>query len=319
MAGTMIKGLKLTKVVDGDTIKVELEGKEESLRLTCLDTEESFSGGSKPVTNAGKLASKWAKEYFGVNEEGFPTGDVAVDIEFDTSDPVPVCLRKHRGNYGRLICYVYKVGENYNLKAVREGWSPYFVKYGRSRLYHAEFLAAEANTQSQGVAIWDPKTNAGGKARDYEELIPWWHLRDSVIQDFRQFGIQAGVQSVRLDYENILEAAKSGSEMTVFCDLQDGINKWPGDGALIFAGSPTHKFNLWISNRDSPPAQAILNLIEMRYSGRGRSYVYVSGSSSLFPPTENGKPQIALTDIAQLPEELPRPLTRICMPNPPWQ
>jgi len=165
MAGTMIKGLRLTKVVDGDTIKVELEGKEESLRLSCLDTEESFSGGSKPVTNAGKLASKLAKEYFSVNEEGFPTGDVAVDIEFDTSDPVPVCLRKHRGNYGRLICYVYKVGENYNLKAVREGWSPYFVKYGRSRLYHAEFLAAEAGAQSKGVAIWDPKTNAGGNAR----------------------------------------------------------------------------------------------------------------------------------------------------------
>lgn len=299
MAGTMIKGLRLTKVVDGDTIKVELEGKEESLRLSCLDTEESFSGGSKPVTNAGKLASKWAKEYFGVNEEGFPTGDVAVDIEFDTSDPVPVCLRKHRGNYGRLICYVYKVGENYNLKAVREGWSPYFVKYGRSRLYHAEFLAAEAGAQSKGVAIWDPKTNAGGNARDYGALIPWWHLRDSVIQDFRQFGIQGGVQSVRLHYENIVEAAKGGSEITILCDLQGGINKWPGDGALIFGGSPTHKFNLWIPNRDSPPAQAILNLIETRYSGRGRSYVYVSGKASLFPPTETGKPQIVLTDIAQ--------------------
>ncbi|MFQ5881399.1 MAG: thermonuclease family protein [Candidatus Methylomirabilales bacterium] len=300
MAGTMIKGLKLTKVVDGDTIKVELEGKEESLRLSCLDTEESLFGGSKPVTNAGKLASKWAKQYFGVNEEGFPTGNVEVDIEFDTSDPVPVCLRKHRGNYGRLICYVHKGGENYNLRAVREGWSPYFVKYGRSRLYHAEFLAAEADAQSKGVAIWDPATNAGGNTREYEALIPWWHLRDSVIQDYRHFGIQGGVQSVRLDYHDIVEAAKSGSEMTVFCDLQEGINKWPSDGALIYAGSPTHKFNLWIPNRDSPPSQAILKLIEIRYSSRGRSYVYVSGKASLFPPTDSGKPQIVLTHVAQL-------------------
>ena len=300
MSGTIIEGLKLTKVLDGDTVKVVMDGDEESLRLCCLDTEESRAGGSKPLTNAGRLASKWAKEYFGVNEEGFPTNDVFVDIEFDTNDPVHVCLKKHRGNYGRLICYVHKGGENYNLKVVEQGWSPYFVKYGRSRLYHSDFLVAEAEAQSKGIAIWDPMTNAGGNARDYEELIPWWHLRDSVIQDFRQFGIQAGVQSVRLDYEDIIEAAKSASEMTVFCDLQGGINKWPGDGALVFAGSPTHKFNLWIPDRDSAPAQAILNLIETRYSGRGRGYVYVSGKANLYPANDSGKPQIVLTDVAQL-------------------
>jgi len=300
MKGTTITGIKLTKVIDGDTIKVELKGKEESLRLSCLDTEESFAGGSKPVTNAGKLASNWAKSYFHADEEGFPTREVKVDLEFDTNDPVPECLKKHRGNYGRLICYVYKEGDNYNLKAIREGWSPYFVKYGRSRFYHSEFLAAERHAQAGGVAIWDPKTNAGGKTRNYDELIPWWHLRDSVIQSFRQFGMQRGAQSVRLDYDDIVEAAQVGSQITVLCDLQGGISKWPGDGALVFAGSPKHKFNLWIPNRDSKSAQAILNLIETRYSGHGRSYVYVSGKANLFPPTDTGKPQIVLTDFVQL-------------------
>ena len=140
MSGTTIEGLKLTKVVDGDTVKVEIDGDEESLRLCCLDTEESWAGGSKPVTNVGKLASKWAKDYFGVDEDGFPINDVFVDIEFDTNDPEPICLKKHRGNYGRLICYAHKGGENYNLKAMEQGWSPYFVKYGRSRLYHYPFL-----------------------------------------------------------------------------------------------------------------------------------------------------------------------------------
>ena len=100
MKGTTLTDLKLTKVVDGDTIKVELEGEEESLRLSCLDTEETFAGGSKPVTNAGKLASKWAKDYFHADEEGFPTWEVRVDLEFDTNDPVPECLKTHRGNYG---------------------------------------------------------------------------------------------------------------------------------------------------------------------------------------------------------------------------
>ncbi len=172
MKGTVIKNLQLTKVVDGDTIKLLLDNQEESIRFACLDTEESQHGDNKPVTNAGIQASKWAKEYFGADDRGIPIGDVRIDLEFDTNDPVEVCLRKHRGNHGRLICYVYKAGEqeNSNLKIVREGWSPYFVKYGRSRLYHRQFMAAEANAQSQGLAIWNPATNGGGNRRDYTTL-----------------------------------------------------------------------------------------------------------------------------------------------------
>lgn len=125
-------------------------------------------------------------------------------------------------------------------------------------------------------------------------------MRDSIIQDYRHYGIQAGVKSVRLDYDDIVNAAKAKSNITVICDLQSGVNKWSGDGALIYAGSLQHKFNLWVPDRDSEPSQAILNLIETRYSGRGRSYVYVSGVSSLYPQSENGKPQIVLTDVRQL-------------------
>ena len=301
MTGTTIEGLKLVKVVDGDTVKVELNGEVESLRLCCLDTEESWAGGSKPVTKAGKLASKWAKEYFGVNEEGIPDGDITVDIEFDTSDPVPECLKKHRGNYGRLICYVHKGGENYNLKAVKDGWSPYFAKYGRSRHYHSEFLEAEAEAQSKNIVIWDPATNAGGSKREYNKLIPWWHLRDSVVQDYRKLGLQRGVQSVRLDYDDIVDAAQAESELVVFCDLQGGISKRPGNGALIYAGSIHHKFNLWIPDRESLSAQAVQKLIEIRYAGEGgRGYVYVSGKASRYPKNENGKPQIVLTSTEQL-------------------
>ena len=36
MAGTKIEGLKLTKVVGGDTVKEEINGNPESLRLCCL-------------------------------------------------------------------------------------------------------------------------------------------------------------------------------------------------------------------------------------------------------------------------------------------
>lgn len=303
MKGTTIKNLKLTKVIDGDTVKILLNNEQESIRLTCLDTEESQHGGDKPVTTAGILASKWAKQYFGANEQGSPNGDVRVDLEFDTNDPVQVCLNKHRDNYGRLLCYVYKSGnpENSSVRIVREGWSPYFVKYGRSRLYHRQFVDAEAEAQAKGLAIWNPDTNVGGNSRDYTTLIPWWHLRDSVVQDYRYLGIQAGALSIRLDYDHLQEAARAGNEVTVFCDLQSGINQWTGNGALIYAGSKFQKFNLWIPDRDSAAAQTILRLIETRYASSGRGYVYVSGAASLYPPGHaDGKPQIVITDAKQL-------------------
>ena len=300
MAGTVIKTLQLTKVVDGDTIKVMLDGKEESLQLACLDTEESWPGGSKPVTEAGRQASQWAKQWFGVDPEGVPSATIQVDIEFDTSDPVSICLRKHRGNYGRLICYVVKDGVNYNLAAIRQGWSPYFVKYGRSRRFHDAFLAAERDAQAETIGIWDTSINAGGASREYERLIPWWYLRDSVVQGYREAGVDAGVLSVRLNYDEIREAAAAGNQMTVLCDLQGGVSRWPGGGALIFAGSIAHKFNLWIPDRESPDALQILRLIERRYTGYGRGYVYVSGAASRYPENDTGKPQMVLTDVAQL-------------------
>jgi micrococcal nuclease len=232
-----------------------------------------------------------------------PAVDVRVDIEFDTNDPVKVCLRKHRDNYGRLLAYVYKSEdkENSNIRMVQEGWSPYFVKYGRSRLYHAQLMEAEAKAQAENLPIWNPETNKGGNRRDYSTLIPWWTMRDSVVQDYRHYGLQAGALSVRIDYDAIVEAAKAGNQITVLCDLQSGINKWTDGGALIYAGSIYQKFNLWIPNSDSPGAQTILRLIETRYGKGGRrNYVYVTGEASLYPPNEQGKPQMVITDVEQL-------------------
>jgi len=303
--GTRLNGLTLIKVVDGDTLRVELHGADATLRLLCLDTEESFPGGSKPVTNAGKEATRLARKHFGCKEDdGLPLSSVKVDIEFDTSDPEHVCFVRHRGSYERLLCYVYKSGgENYNLKAVRDGLSPYFVKYGRSRLYHKQFLAAEAKAQSSGLMIWNPATNAGveGNGRDYASLVPWWNLRDSVVADYREQGLQAGVVSVRLDYADLVTASLNGDSMTVLCDLQGGVGARPGTGAVLFAGSRTQPFNLWIPDRTDTDAQAILRLVKLRYAGAGRGYVYVSGKAT----TYNGKPQIVLTDLKQLSDSPP--------------
>ncbi|MDX1991978.1 MAG: thermonuclease family protein [bacterium] len=284
--GTRIRNAEVVKVVDGDTINVRAGEREFKLRLTCVDTEESLNTSTKPVTEAGSLASQMAKQYF-------PVGEL-VDLEFDTNDPVEVCLLKHLDNYGRLLCYVHKDGENFNLKLVREGWSPYFVKYGRARFYHDEFTRAEREAQATGGAIWNP---ALGNRGDYDVLIAWWSQRALIVEDYRRTGLDTGVLSVRIDYQTIVNAAENDQTITVLCDLQAPMQQWPGGGALIYAGSPTHKFNLWIPEFETEAKQPIVRLLNTRYIGTNkRNYVYITGQASLY----GGKPQIVLESLDQI-------------------
>ena len=71
-----------------------------------------------------------------------------VSLEFET---------RKRGNYGRLLAYVYLNGQNFNLELVREGWSPYYTKYGTSEKHHTEFIKAENEARSRGYNIWAGK------------------------------------------------------------------------------------------------------------------------------------------------------------------
>jgi micrococcal nuclease len=288
---TRIQNLQITQVVDGDTIKVDLNGKIESLRLICVDTEESYSGGSKPVTAAGKAASEMAKKYFATEDGGL----AKVDIEFDTDDPIAVAVEKHRDNYGRLLCYVHKGEENYNLKLIKEGWSPYFMKYGRSRLHHRQMTEAESAAKAYNLVIWNPITNAKIPSRNYANLLPWWSMRGSIVEDFRLSEATTGALSVRLHYPKILAASETAKSITIFCDLQAGINKWIGGNALIYAGSVYHKLDLWIPDAESDAMAPLKRLIEKRYAGQGRGYVYISGLVEQY----KSKPQIVLKNIKQ--------------------
>jgi micrococcal nuclease len=200
-----------------------------------------------------------------------------------------------------LDYYVHKDEENYNLKLIKEGWSPYFVKYGRSRLYHRQMTDAEAVAKAYNFVIWNPNTNAKVPSRNYANLLPWWSMRGSIVEEFRLSETRGGAFSVRLDYPQILAASETGKSITIFCDLQAGINKWIGDNALIHAGSVYHRLDLWIPDVETDIMAPLKRLIDKRYAGQGRGYVYVSGKVEQY----KGKPQIVLKHIKQL-SDFPR-------------
>jgi len=139
--------------------------------------------------------------------------------------------------------------------------------------------------------------------REYDTLLPWWWFRAAIVEDYRRVAGSAEVLSVRLDYQRLRDEMNSGATVSVLCDLQAGVNRWTEGGAVVFAGSVHHKFNLWIPDARDEEKAPLIRLIERRYAGQGRGYVYVSGKVSEFM----GNPQIVLTDTEQLADSPPEP------------
>lgn len=92
----------VTRVVDGDTIEVRLDGRSEDVRLIGVDTPETVKPGT-PVQCYGERASHFTKQRL--------TGQ-RVRLIFGV---------ERRDIYGRLLAYVYVGGRFFNPILVRRG------------------------------------------------------------------------------------------------------------------------------------------------------------------------------------------------------
>ena len=102
---------EVTRVVDGDTIRVLYRGTDESVRLLRIDTPERGQPGFEEATAALRRL----------------VGGREVVLEFETPGV------EERDRYGRLLAYV---------EMVRLGHSRFWTEYGRGR-YACDFEAAE--------------------------------------------------------------------------------------------------------------------------------------------------------------------------------
>lgn len=297
--GTTIEAT-VVRVVDGDTVRVTSNSleREESLRILALDTEESHPGGGKPVTPFGHEAKKRAEQFFS-------PGD-AVTLEFPGNDSADVAVRRYRGNFGRLLVYVYKDGVDFQEVMIREAFSPYFVKYGNAVFHHQEYRQAERQAQQQQIGVWDQIGVNGSKVRNYAALGTWWQLRAAVIEGYRQLQPRPpDLFNSRLDFEEIQQGAQNGDTATVFTALEQIIQVGQRH-AVVRIGSQQQPFSLFIRNIDEGEGQRIVRLLETRYISQGeghprRSYAYVRGPLKLF----NGNPEIEIESAHQISDDLP--------------
>jgi micrococcal nuclease len=136
---------KVTRVVDGDTMKVSFtEGgkvKEETIRLLLVDTPESVDP-EKPVQPFALDASNYAKTML--------TGK-DVQLELDVSE---------RDKYGRLLCYLY-IGDNmFNELLLENGYARVAYIYPPNVKYVDQFREIQKKAQQKALNIWSVENYA---------------------------------------------------------------------------------------------------------------------------------------------------------------
>ncbi len=136
----------VTDVVDGDTLKINMGGTVETLRLIGIDTPETVDP-RKPVQCFGTEASNRAKALLSGQK---------VRIEADPTQDT-------RDKYGRLLVYIYRDDSLFfNKNMVADGYA-YEYTYDKAYKYQAEFKAAQLAAQNAGKGLWSP-TTCNGKA-----------------------------------------------------------------------------------------------------------------------------------------------------------
>lgn len=127
----------VVKVVDGDTLSIDMDGKSQTIRLIGLNTPETVDP-RKPVECFGKEASNKAKELL--------IGKKA-RIEKDPS-------QGDYDKYQRLLAYVFlEDGTNFNKWMIENGYG-YEYTYDLPYKYQKEFKLAESQAKSQKKGLW---------------------------------------------------------------------------------------------------------------------------------------------------------------------
>ena len=127
----------LVRVVDGDTLVVDLEGRDERVRLIGIDAPESVAE-ERPDQCYGVEASDEVKRLL-------PAGTELV-LERDVEP---------RDQYGRLLAYVYRSVDDLfiNEVLVRDGFAG-VLNYPPNDTYAERFRTLETAARSAGAGLW---------------------------------------------------------------------------------------------------------------------------------------------------------------------
>lgn len=128
--------VKVTKVIDGDTIKIIYEGDEVTVRYLLIDTPET----NHPRLGEQPLGKEATKE----NKRLIDSGDVT--IEFDVGDRFD--------DYDRLLAYIYVDGKSVQEQMIDAGLARVAYVFPPNTRYLDQFEQAEQLAKENEAGIW---------------------------------------------------------------------------------------------------------------------------------------------------------------------
>lgn len=124
----------VTRVVDGDTAEMLVDGREVDVRFIGIDTPESVAP-DQPVECYGEEASAYTESRL----EGRTVG-----LEYDV---------ERTDQYGRTLAYVWLGDELFNETLVAEGYAV-VTTYPPNVAYVDRFVAAQREAREAGRGFW---------------------------------------------------------------------------------------------------------------------------------------------------------------------
>lgn len=157
---------KVVRVVDGDTVKIDYNGKATNVRLIGVDTPETVHP-NKPVEAYGKEASNFTKNLL--------QGEfVYLRYDVDRTD-----------TYGRLLAYVYRAPDGLfvNLEIVRQGYGHAYTQFPFKHMELFRYYGNRARTAGKGlygtpqpsVSEVSPSVDSGSTDEVSEEQVYFTH------------------------------------------------------------------------------------------------------------------------------------------------
>jgi micrococcal nuclease len=127
----------VSRIVDGDTVRIRIGGRTETVRLIGIDTPESVKPGTPVQCFAKEAAARLG--------ELVPPGTV-VRVERDV---------EARDRYGRLLAYVFRRGDGLfvNLALARDGFAQ-VATYPPNVAHTGDFVVAVAEARHAGRGLW---------------------------------------------------------------------------------------------------------------------------------------------------------------------
>ena len=125
---------KVVRVIDGDTVKIDYNGKATNVRLIGVDTPETVHP-NKPVEAYGKEASNFTKNLL--------LGE-SVYLRFDV---------ERTDTFGRLLAYLYRAPDGLfvNLEIVRQGYGHAYTQFPFKHMELFRYYGNRARTAGKGL------------------------------------------------------------------------------------------------------------------------------------------------------------------------